>query len=641
MCASRRPTKADPAADLRHAQAAYKAGNFDAALLAARRVTKHAPQNPDGWTVLMAAESAAGRRAAAIAAGEAARRHHPANATVLHNIGILAAEASRTDLADDVLSDALAIVPNDPALSATLAKVRLAKGQPELAEQAVLAALAEDEGDAELLFTHGNVALAQERPIEAADAFDRALARDPGHGPALVNLGAVREQLGQPGAALDAARRAVAQMPTSAAAHNNLGNIQAAQGRAVEAETAYREALRRTPGRPDTLTNLGHVLRDQGRFDDAVGAYREALAQRPQSGDAWLGLATTKRFAAADADRDAILEALKSSAVPLGDRFRLHYAAGRALASGDRDPDGAFRHYAEGARLKRDTLAYDVAADEAEMAALAANGIPVAGSAVCADDGVPAPVFIVGMPRSGTTLVEQILAAHSEVSAGGEQAALGNAIRAMARARAMSPADLAQQWDGATARELVSAYRARLAVEGGGAPVVTDKMPTNFRWMGFIAASFPDARILHVRRHPLDTCLSCFTRLFRRATQAFTYDLDELGRYYVSYARLAAAVGPQISSKQISEIWYEDLIADPEGETRRILDAVGLRWKEACLRFEDVERPVRTASATQVRQGLYTSSVGAWRAYAVHLAPLAERFRETELLDEAWNAIRR
>jgi hypothetical protein len=250
------------------------------------------------------------------------------------------------------------------------------------------------------------------------------------------------------------------------------------------------------------------------------------------------------------------------------------------------------------------------------------------GAKVPADPTSPRPIFILGMPRSGTTLTEQILASHPDVHGAGELHDLLTIVQrptAQAAAAASMPAPgFPDNLMHATAQTLSlwgAEYRGRLRQRAPDARCITDKMPANFFALGLISAMLPEARIVHVRRNPLDTCLSNFMHLFN-AGQEHTYDLAELGSYYADYARLMEHWRTVLPAGSFLEVQYEDIVADLEGQARRLIDYCGLAWDDACLDFHRNTRDVRTASLMQVRQPLYRGSVERWRRYEEFLAPL-------------------
>jgi hypothetical protein len=289
--------------------------------------------------------------------------------------------------------------------------------------------------------------------------------------------------------------------------------------------------------------------------------------------------------------------------------------------------DLAFTHLHAGNRLKRASFVYDVDADGREMAAIARAFRPEMLNRLSGlGDPSELPIFVVGMPRSGTTLVEQILASHPAVHGAGELTLFeGIAASVCGGSYPGSTESLTPQHIVAAGYDYVQRVAA-LAPEAGR---IVDKLPGNFLYAGLIHLALPNARIVHCRRDPVDTCLSCYTKIFDGARNC-TYDLRELGRYYRHYERLMDHWRNLLPPDRFFEIGYEAIVADLEGEARRLLDSCGLSWNPACLSFHRTRRPVKTASAAQVRQPLYPSSVGRWHRHARHLEPLLAALRQAD-----------
>ncbi|HET9351351.1 MAG TPA: sulfotransferase, partial [Burkholderiales bacterium] len=325
-----------------------------------------------------------------------------------------------------------------------------------------------------------------------------------------------------------------------------------------------------------------------------------------------------------DADVEAMLKQLASPALSDEARAQFSFALGKALE--DRgDYPGAFAHFAAGNRLRRALESYDPVQTEVinERIRAVFDADFLARHAGKGDPD-PAPIFVVGLPRSGSTLIEQILASHSQVDATHELPEVGRLIQNISRARAGKVAypEAVRDFDAAAFAAQGRAYLDATRQYRHGAPRFIDKNPNNFASLGLLALALPNARFINARRHPLDTCVSCYRQLFARG-QPFTYDLVELGEYYLEYDRMMTHWRDVLPGR-VLDVQYEDVVADLEGQVRRLLDFCGLPWEDACLRFHETERAIRTASSEQVRRPIYGGSIGTWRRYEREIAPLVE-----------------
>ena len=514
---------------------------------------------------------------------------------------------------------------------------------------------------AEAHYNRGNALKDLRRPEDALASYDRALALKPDHAETLFNRGYTLRELGRPEAALASYDRALARRPDHAETHYNRGIALGDLRRVEEALASYDRALALRPDYAEALNNRGAALRDLGRAADALASYDRALALKPDyalaHGNRALTLTELGRFDEAEAaiettieiaprrirsyydltllprhwdEDDPHLRAMEQLAQDLpalgaDEQIELNFALSKALeAAGSRER--AFRHLLDGNALKRRQVVYD------EPTALAAIDRIQAGftDEVMRDrSGQGAvssvPIFIIGMPRSGTTLIEQILASHPQIFGAGEIDDFGKAITGLrdpARHALQSPETISRMSD-EDLRALGTAYLGRITSLAPAAARVCNKLPENFRLAGLIHLALPDARILHTRRDPVDTCLSCFSQLFA-GHLPYTYDLAELGRYYRAYAALMTHWQEVLPPDVLIEVRYEDVVADLEGQTRRLLAHCGLDWDPRCLDFHRTERPVRTASMNQVRRPLYQSSVARWRGYEAFLGPLLD-----------------
>jgi tetratricopeptide (TPR) repeat protein len=390
-----------------------------------------------------------------------------------------------------------------------------------------------------------------------------------------------------------------------------LGDDQGAEAINAELAAAF-------PDNPRVAVNHGHAARTAGGRDRAIAAYRRAIALSPQSGEAWWGLANLKVGVLTEAD-EAEMRRLLATGLPDDGRMRIEYALARRLEDSG-NFDESFEHYAKGAALARQRFIYgmrDYPTELAQVESLFTQEFLSQRADWGADSD--APIFILGLPRSGSTLVEQILASHPEIEGTMELPYIG----ALAARIATQGDDVIAKADAAQVRAWGEEYLERAAVHRRlGRAHFIDKMPNNFRHIGLIRLILPHARIVDVRRAPMASCFSGFKQLFAEG-QEFSYDLNELGRYYRHYLALIrhfAVAAPGA----VHTLIYEDLVEDTEGQVRRLLDAIKVDFDPACLRFFENNRAVRTVSSEQVRQPIYRSGLDHWRAFEPHLGPLKE-----------------
>jgi tetratricopeptide (TPR) repeat protein len=512
----------------------------------------------------------------------------PGYAPAWFQLGMIAVRSDKMPLAADLMAEAVRCAPQEGAYRRSLCEVyrRLGRLKEAVAEGRGAVILMPQDTDA-----HYNCALALADAGDAAGAaaeYRAALACDPAHGLSANNLGTVLEKLGQEDEALKAYAQAAAINPRHAEAQNNLGAIYSARGELDRARACFEAAIVADPGFVHAHYNLSTLKKYTP--DDPHLAALEAVARQAQ-------------------------------ALPEGARLRFCFAIGKAFEDVGRF-DESFRAYAEGNALKRKTFHYDERRTADNIGALIAGydrAFAAAPAQGCADE---TPVFIVGMPRSGTTLIEQILATHSKVFGAGELQDLSDCVR---ESTGQPSENVYLDWLKSSPpeklAELGEAYIRRLRKLDAKAPRITDKMPGNYYYAGLISKVFPKAKIIHAMRDPLDTCLSNYARLFNE-TMVFAYDLGELGRYYANYRRLMNHWREVLPAGSILDVHYEELVADQEGQSRRMLDFLGLDWEDGCLAFHKNGRPVKTASVAQVREPMYKTSVARWKRFEKHLEPL-------------------
>ncbi len=404
----------------------------------------------------------------------------------------------------------------------------------------------------------------------------------------------------------------------------NAGNANlkaAAMGRIGEYDEAvalYGQVLARHPDQPKVWMSYGHVLKTVGRQADCVDAYRRAIAIAPQLGEVWWSLANLKTVTFSDEDIAAMERSLEHPKLGEEDRFHLHFALGKALED-RKDAAASFAHYEEGNRLRRAILAYDPADTTRQVDRLIGIFTP-ALFAARAGQGCPAsdPIFVIGMPRAGSTLIEQILASHSQVEGTMELPDIP-ALAARIGTRkggldSVEPHEL---------RALGEEYLERTRIQRkSDKPLFIDKLPNNWMHIGLIQLILPNAKIVDARRHPLGCCFSNFKQHFARG-QSFSYGLDDMGRYYADYVRTLAHIDTVLPGR-VHRVIYERMVEDSETEIRALLKALDLPFEEPCLRFYENDRAVRTASSEQVRRPIYREGTEQWQMFEPWLGPLKD-----------------
>jgi Flp pilus assembly protein TadD len=475
----------------------------------------------------------------------------------------------------------------------------------------------------------GNALLTRGRAEEAICAYREALRLRPHLSQPYNNLGAALKHLGRFDEAVAAYRKALELAPDDATVHNNLGVALARLDRFDEALEAYeRAASLRRAGFEQPLVNQALLLMEMGETTGALRATGEALTVNPRSGQCWHLRSQLKKFALPDPDLESmerLLEPAQGSELAVEDRCHLHFALGKGWLDVD-DSGRAFTHLNRANQLKRSMIAYDGDLAAARIAAAIRQFTPeLLRKLAGAGHSSVAPVFVIGMPRSGTSLVEQVLASHPDVHGAGELTVLPELVPGFSRSEpAACPPDYCGSLAELSAQDLARLgreYEARSGAAGVQEKRCVDKMTLNFLYAGFIHLILPNARIIHCRRDAVDTCLSCYLQMFS-GDIPFAFDLGELGLYYRSYASLMAHWRALLPSERFMEVQYEEVVADLEGQTRRLLGFCGLEWRDACRAFHANRRPVRTASRYQVRQPIYRTSVGRWKRHARHLGPL-------------------
>lgn len=458
----------------------------------------------------------------------------------------------------------------------------------------------------------------------------RSLESRPGYSEAMIGLARVLHETEQGVEAEAILQQVLQKNPSSIEAWSQLGAIYTEGADLQKAEDAYQKVIELDPENADAITGIANLRMEAGNLKEAEGLLQQALQIDDQNLGARFHLVQVNKVRAGDSN----LQALESRAKDIHSLSKhkqifLHYALGKAYDDLG-EYDKAFPEFEKGAALKRQTLNYRSEDEKVRTDSVIKTFTPELFKRLSGHGNQSnAPIFVLGMPRSGTTLTEQIIASHPSVHGAGElrdyldivsDTSLSGLAQSLAYGGDFSGLrpDLLDKWG--------SEYIARIQKLGQGAHRITDKMPANYLLLGLIPLTLPNAKIVHVKRDPIDTCLSCFTRLFNRH-QSATYDLTELGQHYLNYHRLMEHWKRVLPANAFIEIEYESLISDTEVQAKRLIEELSLEWDSACLDFYKNERRVRTASVTQVRQPIYKSSVERWRHYEKHLQPLLEQLK--------------
>jgi tetratricopeptide (TPR) repeat protein len=545
----------------------------------------------------------------------------PGHADAYRLLGAALRRAGDDEAAERAELDAVAASVGDPDLMRAAAA--LVDNDLPVAEHILRPHLKQRPTDVAAIRMMAELAARLGRYQDAENLLRRALELAPAFGPARSNLATILYKQNRPA-------EAIAELDRLQGADREANrNLEAAAlgriGAYEEAIGLYEAVLARMPGQAKVWMSYGHMLKTVGRQADSIAAYRRAIGAAPSLGEVWWSLANLKTVRFDEADIAAMEGALAAAGLDEEDRFHLHFALGKAHEERGQ-AEASFRHYAEGNRLRRAEIDYDPEDISSHVRRSGALFTP-AFFAARAGQGCPAPdpIFILGMPRAGSTLIEQILASHAEIEGTMELPDIpalakrlgGRKTRSDASAYPECLAELGPDELRALGEEYLEATRIQRKT---GRPYFIDKMPNNWAHVGLIRLILPNAKIVDARRHPLACCFSNFKQHFARG-QGFSYDQGELGRYYRDYVTLTADFDAAQPGR-LHRVLYEAMVEAPEAEIRRLLDFLALPFDPACLAFHENERAVRTASSEQVRRPINREGLDQWRAYEPWLGPL-------------------
>jgi tetratricopeptide (TPR) repeat protein len=571
------------------------------------------------------AHVAQGRYEEAMACYRLALKISPDDAKTHLNLGNVLGYLGRMEESIASSRRAIALDPTRGEAHNNLGLALAALGQFEKAVASYRRAVALNANYVDALNNLGNTLLDLGELREAEFMYERAVRLDPQRARSHRNLGNALFHLWWLDDAAASYRRALTLEPGEHAAHLALGMVLRLQGRPAEAEASCRAALAIAPNSAEALAFSAALNADKGQFLQAQESNLRAISIDPDLPNAWAGIASHRKMTQEDGAWLKGAQALVAKKLPVRHTISLRYALGKYFDD-VKQYDQAFANYRQANELTKSYgLRYDPPAHSQRVSRIIA-GIDADLIRRLQARAHPSdrPVFIVGMPRSGTSLTEQILASHPAVFGAGELAYWGGAFAAFEAAGLTSD----------TAADLIPGFAAacleRLATYSKDALRVIDKMPENFMNLGLIHAAFPRARIIHMRRHPIDTCLSIYFQHLIINTHAYSNDFTDLAHYYGEYLRLMDHWRNTIPKEAMLEIPYEGLIADQEGWSRRMLEFAGLPWDSKCLEFHKTERVVATSSNWQVRQKIHPASVRRFRNYEKFVEPLQRLVDNTQ-----------
>ena len=511
-------------------------------------------------------------------------------------------------------------------------------GNSREAERIYREVLIKDPSNVDALRLMAGIAMLAKQYGDAQVLLKRALDLAPDFYQGLMDLGQACQELGQQNDAIEAYERAIRLRPERPMAYSGVGASHAMAGRHDKAIEHFRNALKYAPTHPGALCGLGHVLKTIGNQEEAIEAYRECTKYTPDHGEAWWSLANLKTFRFEPQEVEVMEKLASDDRLGAESRTNIQFALGKAYEDSE-NYERAFDYYKAGNENRREREKYD----PVQTMDLHDQFIEVFNKKFLHDrrgagHSSNAPIFIVGLPRSGSTLIEQILASHPEVEGTHELPELSRVARSVGLNREdrksypRAVTDLTdRQFEELGARYLSFAEHHR----DMGTPRFTDKLPNNFVHVGFASLILPNAKIIDARRHPLDSCLGSYKQLFARG-QPFTYDLFDLGEFYLEYRRVMEHWNEVLPGNVLS-VQYEDTVTDLESQVRRILEYCELPWDDACLKFYETERAVKTASSEQVRSPIYKGAMHRWRNYEQHLESLIEPLKPLlKNLPEDW-----
>ena len=596
----------------------YQANNLSDAIEAMRGARINEPENVAFMRQLGGFLLQDNKAIEAIIILEQAAELAPRDANVWTNLGVAFQQEKRISEAKMAYEKALVLNPRSAVIASNLGAMAKEAEEWESAVQYFEKALEIESNFAEAHNNLGNTLKELGRLDQAEASYRQAIALQPDLAEAHNNLGATLRELGRLDEAEASCKQAIALKPDYAEAHNKLGSTLRELGRLDEAEASYRQAIALKPDHAEAHNDFGNALKELGRLDQAEASYRQSIALKPDYAEAHRHLTLIKKFSAKDRQFLQMQNLFKDPST--SEQNRCHLAFALAKASEDlEDFASAFQFYAEGNALRKKQLGYDKALDSKLFEKLKASYPRITANifepTIVASELTP--IFIVGMPRSGTTLVEQIISSHPLVTGAGELPFVPRFGRSLAVDQ--TPVDSEAH------TKFRQKYLTALGQRSKGKAIVADKMPLNFHFLGLIAITLPEAKIIHVKRNPEAVCWANYTKLFVSDSLGYCYDLDDISHYHHLYQDLMQYWDRAFPNK-IYHLDYEVLTERQEEETRKLIGHLQLTWDDACLSPQHNKRGVATASNLQVRKKVYQGSSEQWKRYKPYLKGAFDHF---------------
>ena len=598
----------------------YNQGQLAVVVEQASSLTEQYPKAFIVWNLLGISAAQTGQLDNAILAFQRVTAIKPDYVEAYYNMGLALQDQGKLDDAIASYNKALAIKPGYAAAHNNMANALKGQGKLDEAIEAIKKALSLQSDYAEAHNNMGNILRDQGKLDQAIEAYNKALSLKPDYAEAYNNMANALKGQGKLDVAIEAYNKALSLKPDYAEAYNNMANALKGQGKFDVAIEAYNKALSLKPDYAGAFNNMGNALKDQGKFDEAIEAYNKALSLKPDYTESHRNLSFLVKYDSSHPQIAVVNEMMKRSDLKDDDRCNLHYAFAK-MSEDLGELDVAFESYVAGGKLRQKLLAYDFKQDQLAFHRIKENVLKVKDTLLNkpVEAAHHTPIFILGMPRSGTTLVEQIISSHSHVHGAGELEILH---------RLAVPINLGEQLiNSDNIFKLRKAYFNELGKVSAGSNFVTDKMPQNFRYIGLILKALPEAKVVHVQRDPAATCWSNFKHCFSTKGLGYSYDLEDTVGYFKLYQDLMNFWEQQYVG-QIYHLDYDRLTVEQETETRQLIEYLELGWEDVCLSPQDNKRSIRTASQQQVRKKVYTGSSDAWRKFEPYIDGLFDEFEQ-------------